>query len=372
MVHLSFVLACLIPSQVVGAAPAAQGGAQQKAPANARDANEAKRAEMRAMLAETRSTDTYRLTQIAQLAAKQGFLEEALSACDLALASKGDRERIEEILAPLAEKEFAEVTGARRSTHTQELLNAVGRKPTPAREMFTSHAFQSLEQQEFNTEIGRALVSPTPAVRRFAVELWGSRAPVNKLDSLFQRTMCDTNSDVRDAASKALATRATPEMTQKFVRSLGEKSPSLRIHSAEALGNLGKPEAMLPLIKHLNMLQQAGTSYAPRAFFSSCVEQAYVADYNVEVAQASAIAEPVVSTLQSGVVLDVRVLGAEFERVVTLEKNATREALAKIAGVDMGADPKAWAKWLKERQEKAAQKIDTASEPPAAAEAKKP
>ena len=45
----------------------------------------------------------------------------------------------------------------------------------------------------------------------------------------------------------------------------------------------------------LVMLHQAGSaSYAPRAFFFAGTQQAYASDYNVEVAQASAIADPVV------------------------------------------------------------------------------
>jgi hypothetical protein len=42
---------------------------------------------------------------------------------------------------------------------------------------------------------------------------------------------------------------------------------------------------------------------------------------------------------------------------VTLEKQAAHDALVKIAGADLGNDPKAWARWYND-------KVKTATEPP--------
>jgi hypothetical protein len=318
---------------------------------------DAHRAEIQRMLTETRATDAFRLVQIGGLAAKEGLTDEMFQALDLALAANADREKVDAVLAPAADKELSNLTGSRRATRCQEILKSAGAKPSASRTMFASRALSTLTPEELTRELGYALSSPSPTTRKLAVEIWGASAPAAKWDTLYKRSLVDGSPEVRDTASKALAKNVNDSMLNKFARGLGEKSPTIRVRSAEALGNLGQLASVPALVKHLHMLQAAGTSYAPRAFFSSEVQQAYVSDYNVEVAQASAIAEPVVSTLQSGAVLDVRVLGADFERVVTLEKQAAHDALVKIAGADLGNDPKAWARWYND-------KVKTATEPP--------
>jgi hypothetical protein len=313
--------------------------------------DDAKAVEIQKLLAETRGTDTFRLLQIAGLASQYGLKRETLDACDRALDAKAEAARVEPLLRPFAEKEFADVTGSRRATHAQKLLNAMGPKSTRADAIYTRLALGGLTNDERIHELEHALNSPVAATRRFATEMWGQVAPNDRLELLVKRTLCDKDDSVRDTASKVLATRPDPKITARFSKYLNETSPSVRIRSAEALGNLGQLDAVPSLIRELVMLHQAGSaSYAPRAFFFAGTQQAYVSDYNVEVAQASAIADPVVDTLQSGVCLDVRVLGVQVEKVITMEKRAAQNALAKIAGKDLGSDPKAWAQWYQDQR----------------------
>lgn len=56
-----------------------------------------------------------------------------------------------------------------------------------------------------------------------------------------------------------------------------------------------------------------------RSFITVLNQQAYIADYNVEVAQAAFIAEPVIEILQSGVVLDVKPVINYNRKYITLE-----------------------------------------------------
>lgn len=307
------------------------------------------------MLACTNANDRFRLVQIGSLAAKQGFRAEMFEALDAALAAKADPDRVKRILEPLAEQALDGTAGARRSGVCQELLSDLAKNPGPARELYGSLVFSKLTTDDAMRELRYAFASASPVVRRFASETWGKVAPADKWETLVKRTLADGDSGVREAASKALG--ASPEASAaaaKLARSLFAPSPTLRLRSAEALGNLGTLEAVPSLVKHWTALQAAGgAAYAPRAFLSVGEQQAYVADYDVQVAQAAAIADPVVSTLQSGAVLDVRVLGVDVERVVTLEKRAAREALVKIAGMDLGDDPRAWARWFAEKQSNA-------------------
>ncbi len=62
---------------------------------------------------------------------------------------------------------------------------------------------------------------------------------------------------------------------------------------------------------------------AQRANVSVLNQVSYVADYEVEIAQASNIADPVVQTIQEGVVLDVRPIVSSDFRFVTLELRPT-------------------------------------------------
>ena len=62
---------------------------------------------------------------------------------------------------------------------------------------------------------------------------------------------------------------------------------------------------------------------AQRANLSILNQISYVADYEVEIAQASNIANPVVQTIQEGVVLDVRPIVSSDRRFVTLELRPT-------------------------------------------------
>jgi type II secretory pathway component GspD/PulD (secretin) len=66
-----------------------------------------------------------------------------------------------------------------------------------------------------------------------------------------------------------------------------------------------------------------------RANVSVLNQVAYVADYEVEIAQASNIANPVIQTIQDGVVLDVRPVVSADRRFVTLELRPTVAVLQR-------------------------------------------
>ena len=75
-------------------------------------------------------------------------------------------------------------------------------------------------------------------------------------------------------------------------------------------------------------------------------QTAYIRDFDVEVAQAAFIANPVVDVIQSGVVLDVTVAAVVTHRIQIV--NAYRGALRCLVGSDPGSDPSRWTDWLLE------------------------
>jgi len=69
-----------------------------------------------------------------------------------------------------------------------------------------------------------------------------------------------------------------------------------------------------------------------------------VQDFDVEVAQFSAIADPIINVLQEGVVLDAGVQGVH-EYVVATERASTRRALSNLTGAKPGNTTAAWKRW---------------------------
>ena len=69
---------------------------------------------------------------------------------------------------------------------------------------------------------------------------------------------------------------------------------------------------------------------SPRSFVAFLNEISYVRDYDVEIAQASNIANPDVATLREGVILDADVLGTVMTR--TWIEPIIVDAVGKLAG----------------------------------------
>ncbi len=130
-----------------------------------------------------------------------------------------------------------------------------------------------------------------------------------------------------------------------------------RIRAAEAFGRLKDPAA-LPLLvaagpnAGANLRREGLPGGATRGHMAVIQQQSYVRDFDVEVAQAAMIANPVVGVIQSGTVLDVTVMAVTTHRTVILD--SYRDAIREISGEDPGADPERWKAWLeKQRQARA-------------------
>ncbi len=118
------------------------------------------------------------------------------------------------------------------------------------------------------------------------------------------------------------------------------ESPRLLHHlrAARTLGELGSRKA-LPLLRreraHLRSLieryrKSGGTSGGPRANVSFLKSQAIISDFDVEVAQGAVIADPVVTNVVSGVVLDARVLGVTIVRHLLVLDRAVDRAIRAL------------------------------------------
>lgn len=199
----------------------------------------------------------------------------------------------------------------------------------------------------------RARRSSKPLQRVAAVRALARRPEKGNSTFVYRTAILDGHPLVRQ---EALA--ATKELGRQ-VKAIDYLEPGLlhdngryRIRTAEAYGELGDAAALPKLVaagpKAGLVPRKALPGGATRGHMAVINQVSYIRDFEVEVAQASFIADPKIDVLHSGTVLDVTVLAVTTYRTEIVQ--AYRGAIKKLAGEDPGADPKAWAAWFKDYQ----------------------
>jgi hypothetical protein len=197
-------------------------------------------------------------------------------------------------------------------------------------------------------ELKKHAVDSTPRRRAFAILALRRLFPGHEVRTLVERAVLDASEDVRLGASLALRDVSDAAVALPCIRALGSKNSAVRTNAAQALGNMSYKASVEPLITHLARLQSGSTSGRPphaNIFVGS--QLAYIQDFDVEVAQNSTIADPVINVLTQGVVLDVGVIGAS-EYVIQTERATVRRSLAQLTGARPGNTTQAWLAWWKE------------------------
>lgn len=187
-----------------------------------------------------------------------------------------------------------------------------------------------------------------PDRRSLAVEALLKRGTAGNDSFAWRTAILDRHEDVRAAAMLAARRYGQGSGAVDYLApGLMHQSPEVRIRTAEAYGNLGHDAAVkLLVIAGPNAGKAlAAADEAVRAHVAFLQQQAYIRDFDVEVAQASFIADPKIGVLQSGTVLDVAVHGVTIQRRIV---GAYRGALQKLVGADPGADPRGWPSWAME------------------------
>jgi hypothetical protein len=171
-------------------------------------------------------------------------------------------------------------------------------------------------------------------------------APAKSLEPLLRRCALDGSREVRAEAAHALAATGEEGVILPLVRALSSEYSSVRANSAEALGVAGFPAAVPALKAQLSKLtspsKASGQTAPPRSHIFVGKQTAYVQDFDVEVAQGAAVADPQVNTLHQGAVLDVRVIAVTSSATATrTELAAVRAALASLKAKDVAEAPSA-------------------------------
>lgn len=182
-----------------------------------------------------------------------------------------------------------------------------------------------------------------PDVRLRAVKALGAMNSTDALPPLYKRAIFDKNKTIRDAAVNAIKATEAEGKIGPFVKALESPFDSVRLHSIQALAGMGDANAVGPLIRRYAVSGGSGQS----VYLAQTRQISYVQDFDVEVAQTSFIADPVIGVLQEGIVHAFRPLAIDGF-IEVYEQPAIAAALSDLTGKEIGNDMKAWLAYYKE------------------------
>ena len=258
---------------------------------------------------------------------------------------------------PAAEWErlaLAEADLLERAAVTDALRTAANSR-TPAQQKEAAAAlieFRAAPESLRRVTLAQNLKSPKPRLRQLAVRLTGELDGRKPIQSLTAVAVTDTRKPVRDEALRVLKSWNDPDTALGFIPYLESKNDRQRVNATRAL-NVFPDRRAVPSLVTTTRTIWAGFG---RSHFAQLVQRAYVKDYELVSGGTglvvSEVADPVIDTNLTGVVLDIDVRRAEaVSSIATLER---------ITGQRFGADFDAWAQWWEEEQGKPATAAATA------------
>lgn len=230
----------------------------------------------------------------------------------------------------------------------ERLLDLGAGRSLLMREVIVERLVTATDRASLAQTLRTELRGKRPSRRAFAAFATGRLFPREDPRPLLIHAVYDPSPLAREAAARAISDLGAYEVAGPLVRAVESSNGPLRLRAVEALGASRDAAFVEPLMGRLYTLTAragGGSGYRPsRSHLFVGTQRAYVQDFDVEVAQGSSVADPVVNTLIEGVVLDVSVIGVQEVEVRT-ELRSIRGALGKITGRKPGSSNKAWRSW---------------------------
>jgi hypothetical protein len=279
--------------------------------------------------------------------AEEGLLAESLAEIDEVLARDPDQRAAR---ALLAQREIVVALPRLASDSLDSFLRTAASAGPAVRELAIERLVAATEVPGILERLEQELVVQSPRRRSFATLALRRIFPGQAVKGLIGRAVLDPSDDVRAGAALALRDVGDDGVILPIVRALDSKHDVVRTNAAEALGAIGVAEAVEPLVGHLAALQSGSGGRRPHAHISVLTQMAYVQDFDVEVAQGAAIADPQINVLTEGFVLDAAVIGTT-EYIHVTERATVRRSLAQLTGAKVGKSSQAWLDWWTEHGE---------------------
>lgn len=310
-------------------------------------------AESRARRAGLQNKEPVQVVELARWMAIEGLQKEAVLELDRVLSDHPDHAGALELLDTASFA--ATLPGKDRvgSTGWIQALMQEGAGGSPARREQCVNLLAPLKEREGFLDLMRTgMVQANDKHREFALLATRRLLPGQLCEDLARRAILDTMPDVRIEAARGLRDAKDPSWIGPAVRALDSEYDKVRSNAAEALGTMGYAAAVEPLAARLKAIAKQGSgghAGGSRSNLVVTLESAYVQDYDVEIAQGASIADPIIQTVTSGVIFDVR---AQAQRTVVVEWRAVTSSLKQLTKDDPGKGAKPWLKWWEENQSK--------------------
>ncbi len=291
--------------------------------------------------------DASRILSAARWAARKGLYADAIELADRALSEDSRIELPEEILglpvAGMKRNSVIDAAGARR------LLDVIAEPSRPAAARVAAERLASNERSPATTEVFLDGVANRAArVRLAALRGMTGAVPHGAVPAVIDRMLTDPVRDVRSAATDALRHANDDRIVRGVVQSLESSDPRLREAAMDAAESLRLVRAVGALVRNLKRAEAAGGGAGPLSYVAVTEQRSYVSDFDVDVANSAFIANPNVGVLQSGVVLNGRVLDTTRHRVSVSERDRIGRLLDALTGRSFGTDAGRWDEWLTE------------------------
>lgn len=306
--------------------------------------------EWRTRKAAASPSDLAARTKLADWGLSAGLSVEGLEEMNAVLALDPDRREALDSLAThtdVMSVPSIEVPADRRADSIQALLRFGASVPPSARELAVLELGKLPRDESLQETLLAELRSSVVTRRSFGALALRRLLPGQAVKPLILHAVLDPSDDVRRDSSLALRAVNDPAVIVPIVRVLEKSSNSiLRRNAAEALGNAGYAAAVEPLVSHLaaGMAAAGSTNRVPHAYIFVGRQFAYIQDFDVEVAQNQAVADPKVGVLIEGSVLDAAVAGVQSVDV-SVELASARTALERLTHFSPGKTSKAWLAW---------------------------
>jgi HEAT repeat protein len=214
---------------------------------------------------------------------------------------------------------------------------------TDVAKKFAVDALAGLDASSVRRPALRALRRGEPAQREVAARALAKDADRDVLRPLIVAAILDREPLVRAAAVETLKAIGDADVVPAMAKSMWSSVAEVRMNAAEAMGAYGGSMTVEWLLRRVMSSGGLGT----RNHFFAGTQTSYISDFDVEVAQAAQVGDPIVQVIREGVILDTRVLGVN-EEWNEVERRVYYNSLSRATGKAFGQDAVAWKKWFDE------------------------